>query len=269
MKKLFWFLVVVSFVLFGCSGKKNITFTVGFDAEFPPYGFKDVASGEYIGFDLDLAQEVCKRNGWTLVKKPIDWAAKDTELNAGTIDCIWNGFTRSKEREDKYTWTVPYVQNQQLVMVRKNSGITKLSDLKGKVVVAQDGSTGEDAIKEYLKGEKEKDKTFSFAIVLAPDYLNAAMKLKSKAVDAIALDGSIAGKIAEQGAGNFVLLDEALCDDLYAVGFKLGNVGLRDKVEATLKAMVKDGTAAEIVKRWAIEHKDNEGAKINFILTAE
>ena len=111
------------------------TFTVGFDAEFPPYGYKD-ESGEYVGFDLDLAQEVCNRNGWTLVKQPIDWDSKDMELNSGTISCIWNGFTMNG-REDDYTWTKPYVDNSQVVVVRKDSGITQLSDLSGKVVAVQ------------------------------------------------------------------------------------------------------------------------------------
>ena len=272
MKRILLFsLLAIAAILTSC-GRKNAgkTFTVGFDAEFPPYGFKDEKTGDYIGFDLDLAAEVCKRNGWTLVKKPIDWAAKDTELNAETIDCIWNGFTRSAERENKYTWTEPYVKNQQLVMVRKDGGIKGLADLKGKKVAAQDGSTGADAIKSFLELQKKAFPGFDFKeLKLVADYLTDAKLLESKAVDAIALDGAIAGKIAEQGNGAFILLKEPLCDDLYAVGFKLGNTELRDTVQATLKAMVKDGTAAAIVKRWAIEHKDSDGAKINFILGAE
>ena len=71
---------------------ERTTFTVGFDAEFPPYGYMD-ENGEYTGFDLELAQEVCDRNGWELVKQPIDWDSKDMELSSGAIDCIWNGFT--------------------------------------------------------------------------------------------------------------------------------------------------------------------------------
>ena len=105
------------------------TFTVGFDAEFPPYGYKDT-DGEYIGFDLDLAAEVCKRRGWTLVKQPIDWDSKDMELNSGTIDCIWNGFT-IQGREEDYTWTEPYVDNSQVVVVRASSDIQKPADLAG------------------------------------------------------------------------------------------------------------------------------------------
>ena len=94
---------------------------VGFDAEFPPYGFSD-GKGGYQGFDLDLAQEVCNRNNWTLVKQPIDWDAKDAELNSGTIDCIWNGFTING-RENDYTWSKPYIDNKQVVVVNSDSGI--------------------------------------------------------------------------------------------------------------------------------------------------
>ena len=93
------------------------TFVLGFDAEFPPYGYRD-SNGEYVGFDLDLAQEVCNRNGWKFVKQPIDWDTKDMELNSGIIDCIWNGFTMDG-REDAYTFSEPYIDNSQVVVVKK------------------------------------------------------------------------------------------------------------------------------------------------------
>jgi polar amino acid transport system substrate-binding protein len=112
-------------VLAGCgsknepSGNAAPTFTVGYDAEFPPYGYQD-DDGEYVGFDLDLAQEVCDRNGWELVKKPIDWDSKDMDLESGSIDCIWNGFTING-REDDYTWTDAYVDNSQVFVVAADS----------------------------------------------------------------------------------------------------------------------------------------------------
>ena len=135
-------------LLAGCA-KDADTFTVGFDAEFPPYGYQN-EQGEYVGFDLDLAAEVCKRQGWELVKKPIDWNAKDQELDTGSIDCIWNGFT-IQGREDLYTWTVPYVDNSQVIVVKSDSGIKSAADLAGKNLVVQSDSsaqaalTGEDA----------------------------------------------------------------------------------------------------------------------------
>lgn len=84
-------------------------FIVGFDAEFPPYGYMD-EDGQYVGFDLDLAKEVCDRNGWNYVARPIAWDSKDSELASGSISCIWNGFTMNG-RESKYTWSTPYVDN--------------------------------------------------------------------------------------------------------------------------------------------------------------
>ena len=107
------------------------TFTVGFDASFPPYGYQE--NGEYVGFDLDLAQEVCDRNGWELVKTPIDWDAKNIELNGGSIDCIWNGFTMNG-KEDAYTWTEPYIDNSQVFVVASASGVQNKEELAGKVV---------------------------------------------------------------------------------------------------------------------------------------
>ncbi|MGN1138873.1 MAG: transporter substrate-binding domain-containing protein, partial [Ruminococcus sp.] len=137
-------LMLVSALFCGCAGAEPTeaekkTFTVGFDAEFPPYGYKD-DNGEYTGVDLELAQEVCDRQGWELVKQPIDWDSKDMELNAGTIDCIWNGFTVTG-REDDYTWTSPYIDNSQVVVVKEDSDISSLDDLKNKIVAVQTDSS--------------------------------------------------------------------------------------------------------------------------------
>jgi len=129
-------------LLSGCSDSESGAkkFTVGFDSDFPPYGY--VENGVYKGFDLDLAREVAKRNGWEIVLKPINWDAKDMELNSGSIDCIWNGFTMNG-REHAYEWSDPYVDNSQVVLVRKESGIRDLAGLAGKIAYAQflhDGS---------------------------------------------------------------------------------------------------------------------------------
>ena len=121
-----------------CMAEERTTFTVGFDAEYPPYGYMD-ENGEYTGFDLEMAQAVCDLQGWELVKTPIDWDSKDMELNSGTIDCIWNGFTING-REDDYTWSVPYVDNSQVVVVAEDSDIEDLAGLSGKVVGVQAAS---------------------------------------------------------------------------------------------------------------------------------
>ena len=131
------------------------TFTVGFDAEYPPYGYMDDETGDYTGFDLELAEAVCEIYGWKLVKTPINWDAKDTELNSGAIDCIWNGFTMNG-REDDYTWSDPYVDNSQVMVVSENSGINSLSDLAGKTVGVQAASAALDLLQsEEEGGQKE------------------------------------------------------------------------------------------------------------------
>ena len=228
------------------------TFVVGFDAEFPPYGYKN-DDGEYVGFDLDLAQEVCDRNGWILKKQPIEWNSKDMELNSGSISCIWNGFTMNG-REDAYTWTTPYVDNSQVVVVRKDSGITQLTDLADKVVAVQADSsalaalTGEDASEENLALAK----TFK-DLQQVGDYNSAFMNLESGAVDAICMDIGVANYEIESRGDKFVMLEDRLSSEEYGIGFKLGNTELRDKVQATLLDMLADGTFEEIAEKWGLE----------------
>ena len=125
---------------------ERTTFVVGFDAEYPPYGYMD-DNGEYTGFDLELAQAVCDMEGWELTKTPIDWDSKDMELNSGSIDCIWNGFTMNG-REDAYTWSDPYCDNSQVIVVAKDSGINTLEDLAGKTVGVQAASAALDVLSD-------------------------------------------------------------------------------------------------------------------------
>lgn len=223
-------------------------FIVGFDAEYPPYGYKD-DNGECVGFDLDLAQEVCARNGWELVKQPIDWDSKDMELNSGSIDCIWNGFTMTG-REDDYTWSKPYVDNSIVVVVKEGSGIEKKEDLAGKVVAVQADSSGLAALTDEEDNEENLKLAASFSdLQQVADYNTAFMNLEAGAVDAIVVDIGVADYQLESRTG-FVMLDDKIRTEQYAVGFKLGNEELRDQVQSTLDEMVKDGTFDDIAKKW-------------------
>lgn len=226
------------------------TFTVGFDAEYPPYGYKD-ESGEYTGFDLELAQEVCDRNGWELVKQPIDWDAKDMELNSGTIDCIWNGFTMTGREED-YTFSVPYVDNSIVFVVMNDSDIQSKADLAGKVVVTQADSSALTA----LTSEEDNNENLALAASFAElqqvaDYNTAFLNLESGAVDAIAVDIGVAQYQLASRGDTFRKLDEPLSTEQYAIGFKKGNETLRDQVQNTLFEMYKDGTFDEIAAKYA------------------
>ncbi len=224
---------------------------VGFDAEYPPYGYMD-DNGEYVGFDLDLAKEVCDRNGWELVKQPIDWDSKDMELNSGSIDCIWNGFTMTG-REDDYTWSEPYVDNSIVIVVSADSDISSLADLAGKVVVTQADSSALAALTDDSEDNADNlALAASFAdLQQVADYNTAFMNLESGAVDAIAVDIGVAKYQVNSRGDAFKMLDEKVSSEQYAVGFKKGNTALRDKVQATLDEMQADGTVDKIAANYA------------------
>ena len=222
------------------------TLIVGFDASFPQYGYKD-DDGEYVGFDLELAQEVCDRNDWKLVKQPIDWDAKDMEIDSGTIDCIWNGFTMNG-REDEYTWSDPYIDNKQVIVVATDSGINSFDDLSGKLVETQADSS---ALAALQGDQKELAGTFGSLTEIA-EYNTAFMDLESGACDAIAMDIGVAYYQinSRKNPDDYKVLDEEISSEQYAVGFKLGNEELRDKVQATLDEMAEDGTVAKIAEKY-------------------
>lgn len=239
-----------SFVRRAAASKK--TFTVGFDANFPPYGYQN-DDGEFVGFDLDLAQEVCRRNGWKYVPKPIEWDSKDMALKSGSIDCIWNGFTMNG-LEDEYTWSAPYVDNSQVVVVKKSSGIKKLSDLKGKVVAVQAASSALAALtgKDADPANKKLAKSFKTLKQVA-EYNSAFLDMDSGLTDAVCLDSGVARFQLEKRGDAYVQLDEVLSTEQYAVGFKKGNFTLRDQVQKTLNSMCDDGTFNKIAKKWGLE----------------
>ena len=238
--------------LTGCGKEASgETFTVGFDAEFPPYGYRD-DNGEYVGFDLDLAAEVAARNGWELVKQPIDWDAKDMELSSGAIDCIWNGFTMNG-RESQYTWTDAYVDNSQVFVVATESGISSKADLAGKVIAVQKDSSALAALNDEENAENIALRDSFAELIEYADYNTAFMDLEQGAVDAVAIDIGVAQyQLEKRESGAYMMLAEKLASEQYGVGFQLGNEELRDTVQATLYEMVEDGTFAEIAEKWGL-----------------
>lgn len=226
-------------------------FVVGFDAEYPPYGYMD-DNGDYTGFDLELAQAVCDMEGWELVKKPIDWNSKDMELNSGSIDCIWNGFTMNG-REDSYLFSVPYVDNSQVIVVAADSGIATFADLGGKTVGVQAASAALTLLEtpEADGGQKELADTFA-ALNQFADYNTAFTELQAGALDALAIDIGVANyQIKNRGEG-FVLLEQSLNTEQYAVGFRLGDQELCDTINADLQILANEGTVAKLAEKYDI-----------------
>jgi polar amino acid transport system substrate-binding protein len=173
------------------------------------------------------------------------------ELESGSIDCIWNGFTING-REDSYTWSVPYVDNSQVIVVAEGSGIATFDDLAGKALGVQKESSALSALNNEEVAENIALRDSLGALTEYADYNTAFMDLEAGALDAVAMDIGVASYQIESRGGGYVMLEQNLASEQYGVGFKLGNEELRDQVEKTLVEMNEDGTLAEIAEKWGL-----------------
>lgn len=216
----------------------------GFDASFPPMGYTD-EDLNYVGFDIDLAKEVCARMGVELKLQPISWSAKEQELNTKNIDCIWNGLSYSEERANTMTLSQAYMDNNQVVVVLKDSEIHTIADLAGKIVAIQNGSTASDA----MDAHKEVTDTLK-ELVKVDDNVQAMMDLKIKGSDAVVMDEVVALYYMAKEPEVYRVLEEGLANEHYVIGFRKGDEALKNEIEKYLKEMKEDGTLAEICTTW-------------------
>ena len=224
--------------------KEKGVFVLGLDDSFPPMGYRD-ENNEIVGFDIDLAKEVCKGLGVELKCQPIDWSAKEQELATGQIDCIWNGFTKTEEREKSMTLSMAYVNNAQVIVVKSSSSIKTIADLKGKSIGVQAGSSGEEAIYD-TEGFADSVKE----IIPYKDYLTALMDLEIGGVDGIVMDLLVANDNINRSGKDFRILDETLSAEEYVIGVRKGEVALCEAVEKELYALKDSGKLAEIATKW-------------------
>ena len=223
-------------------------FILGLDDSFPPMGFND-ENGNIVGYDIDLAAEVCARLGVTLVTKPIDWDAKELELASGNIDCIWNGMSITPERQENMCMSEAYCNNRIVILTKKDSGISDIADLAGKYVTVQAGSFAEEVI--TLEEYGYADVYASIAeLKTAAEYLTAIIDLQNDMIDAVLIDEVVAQyELAQIGDENLVCVG-SLCDDLYGIGFRKADEALEQAVWAALTDMANDGAAAKISEKW-------------------
>lgn len=247
MKKIiaFTLALVACLSLATAAKKKNSNkFVLGLDDSFPPLGFRD-ENNEIVGYDIDLAREACSRMGMELVCQPIDWSAKEMELKTGKISCIWNGLTITDERLAAMAFTKAYLSNAQVVVVREDSGFTTLADLAGKKIGVQAGSSAQEAI----DGAPEFKATLK-EIVEFKENVTALNDLETKNIDGVVMDLIVANYNITQGKKALVVMNESLAPEFYGIAFAKKNTALRDKVQATLEEMAKDGTIAKISEKW-------------------
>ncbi|WP_407424463.1 amino acid ABC transporter substrate-binding protein [Methanobrevibacter sp.] len=243
--------------LFDLFGDKSDTkntddiFIVGFNGDYPPFGYKD-ENGNYTGFDIELAKEVCKRNNWTFKAQPIiDWNTKQMELDSNEIDCIWSEFTING-RENNYTWSEPYYNNTQVAAVKSDSNINGLADMKGKILDVQQGSS----VLNTIRNNETLNTTFK-EINEVDRYDTALMNLQAGICDVVILDNGMANYLAAKH-DDIKLLNDPISVEQYGIGFKKGNTNLKDQVQKTLDDMFKDGTVEKIAQNYS-DYKISEG----------
>lgn len=219
-------------------------FIMGLDDSFPPMGFRD-EDGELTGFDVELAQAVAEQMGLEVKLQPIDWKAKELELDGANIDVIWNGYTITPERLEAVLMSDPYMKNEQVIVVPADSDITTLTDLAGKKVAVQDGSSAQDAIAENEELAASIGEQIDFK-----DNVTALMDVASGQVDALAVDSVVANYYLAQRPGEFVILDETLAPEEYGIGFRKADVAFHDAVAQALQEMRENGNAAKLSEKW-------------------
>ncbi len=219
-------------------------FVIGLDDSFPPLGYRD-DNNEIVGYDIDLAKEVASRLGVAFKAQPIDWDAKEMELETGKIDCIWNGFTITEDRKSALSFTEAYLNNAQVVVVRNDSGISSLADMAGRKIGIQRGSSAQEAVEGNL--------TFAASlaeVVMFRDNITALNDLDIGGVDGVVMDSVVANYSIAQTKKPFTVLGEALSNEAYGIGFRKTEPKLRDEVYNILKEMKADGTVTAISTKW-------------------
>ena len=255
MKKMFA-LLLAALMLLTCSALAEDTgladvlakgkLIMGFDEAYPPFGYVD-ENGEHVGFDIDLAKEVAARLGVELVLQPISWDAKELELSGGNIDCIWSGLTITPERREQMTFTMPYVANEQIMVVMADSGIASAADVAGKVLGTQTASASVDALDA---NPAVRDSLAEIA--LSDDFVAALMDLRLGGIDVLLIDSTVGNYyIAQQNdPAAFSVLPEVLQAEEYGIAVRKGEATLADAINAQLIAIQEDGTLDTIRSTW-------------------
>ncbi|CRZ34460.1 amino acid ABC transporter substrate-binding protein (PAAT family) [Herbinix hemicellulosilytica] len=220
---------------------------LGLDDAFPPMGFRD-DSGEIVGFDIDMAKAVCEKLGVELVLQPIDWEAKEHELNTKNIDCIWNGFSVTPERMESLTLSIPYMENAIAIVVKKDSGINTKEDMAGKRLAVQGRSSAEEAL--YMEENSEFRESLGEINSSFKDYVTALMDLETGNSDAVLMDSVVAAYMINEAGKDFVVLKDTLVAEKYAIGFRKGEEALAEAINNALRELKADGTVERISTKW-------------------
>lgn len=220
--------------------KDSGKFILGLDATFKPMGYTD-EQDNIVGFDIDLAEEVCSRMGVELVKQPIDWDTKEQDLEAGNIDCIWNGMSINPSRQEIMNLSDPYMRNDMIFVVKTESDIASQADLAGKTVAVQSGSSAQEIL---------ADSGLNVTAVELATNVECLQQLDLDLADAVFMDSVVANYEIQTTGKPYTILPDGLSPEEYAIGFRKGDQALRDEVQKILSEMKADGKVEEISTKW-------------------
>lgn len=252
-KRIIGILIIIIVIMIGAffgmkmqgeKGDKRV-FVLGMDDSFPPLGFRN-ENNELEGFDIDVAKAVCDKLGWELKVQPISWAAKEQELDSGNIDCIWNGFGYTKDREEQLTLTTTYLKGGMIFIVNPDSPYTTQQDLEGKKIAVQTSSTGQQDLEKSEFGKKVEE------IVPYSDYLTAFMDLETGRIDGVYVSRITGNYLIKSKGKNYKTIESEGINNSrgMVVAFKKGNTELRDIVQNTLYELKAEGTLKQISEKW-------------------
>ena len=222
------------------------TYVLGMDDTFAPMGFRD-EKGELVGFDVELAQAAAKEMGIKVECQPIDWTVKETELDSGNVDFLWNGYSITPEREKKVLFSDPYMDNRQIIVTLKDSPVNSKADLAGKRVTVQGESSALEAV--------TKDEAFVNSLAEPPvEYATNTecfKDIEAKRCDAIVVDEVLARYYMKQnGEDNYKVLEDNFGEEKFAVGMRKDDVALQEALNKALAKLKEDGTYDEIYKKY-------------------
>ncbi|WP_418127529.1 transporter substrate-binding domain-containing protein [Streptococcus parasuis] len=223
--------------------------TIGFDKTFVPMGFEQT-DGSYTGFDIDLANAVFEKYGITVEWQPIDWDLKETELTNGNIDLIWNGYSITDERKEKVLFTNPYMDNQQVLVTKKSSNISQVSDMKDKVLGAQAGSSGYSVFEgqpEILKDIVQNNDASQYAT-----FNEALIDLKNDRIDGLLIDRVYANYYLQQEGiiDDYNIIDAGFENEAFAVGARQSDKTLVENINKAFTELYQEGKFQEISQKW-------------------
>ena len=221
------------------------TFTMGIDPEYPPFSYLG-EDGEYTGFDVEVCKAVCDKLGWEFKVFAVNWDEKLVQLDSNECDCVWSGMTILDSMKDAgYVISRPYFDNEQVLLVKADSGFKSSADLADKDVAVQLGTSGESLLNEDLKDLAD---TFD-DVITCDSFLKCFTELEGNAVDAVFVDRPVADSYVAEHEG-FVIIDENLGAEQYGIAFRAGDEALCAEIEGAVDALVADGTYAEIAAKY-------------------